>query len=422
MVYSMQPVSGIAADVARLRRPIIMADVEDWSPQLETAAGELGAVGIMLGDGPHGAFEVHPRLSRAGKAPFGPSDPALAFELLSSGTTGPPKRIPLLWSAVEISVADAKLAYVGTDQRTAPLLMLHPLGNIAGLGYLTPASVNGQRMVLLEKFTVHGWAEAVHAYRPSRCALPPAAMRMVLESGVPREALASLSVVAVGGARLDTELHEQFEERYGIPVLTAYGATEFGGVIAHWTLPMYRDYGKLKAGSVGRPGANISLRIVDPSTHLPLGAGETGLLEALVPRVSSDWIRTTDLASLDAEGFLFLNGRADGAINRGGFKVVPDQIADVLKSHPAVADAAVVGVPDVRLGEVPVAAVELRADAPPLAADELETFARERLLSYQVPIAFRIVRALPRNASLKVSLPQVRSLFDSVGEQAPGDA
>jgi acyl-CoA synthetase (AMP-forming)/AMP-acid ligase II len=122
-------------------------------------------------------------------------------------------------------------------------------------------------------------------------------------------------------------------------------------------------------------------------------------------------VRTTDLARLDCDGFLFLEGRADAAINRGGFKIVPDAVADVLRAHPAVADAAVVGVPDTRLGEVPVAALELASDAPAQALESIQRFARERLLTYQVPVDWRIVSALPRNASLKVSIPDVRALF-----------
>ena len=99
--------------------------------------------------------------------------------------------------------------------------------------------------------------------------------------------------------------------------------------------------------------SGVTLRIVDQTTHEPLPAGSVGLLEACVTRTGGGWIRTTDLALLDTEGFLFLVGRADAAINRGGFKVIPDQVAAILRAHPSVADAAVVGIPNLRLGEVP---------------------------------------------------------------------
>lgn len=409
MVYAMQSPGGIAADAASLHAPLVVADQDDWTDELLQAVRRTGALGVILRDGREDALEIHPELLRA-TGSFEPRRTS-AFELLSSGTTGPPKRLALGWSAVEQSVADARLAYVGTDHRSAPLLMLHPLGNIAGLGYLAPALVHGQRIVLLEKFSVDAWADAVREYRPVRCALPPAGMRMVLDAGVPRSALESLKVVAVGGAKLDADLHARFEDTYGIPVLTAYGATEFGGVIAHWTPSLYEKFGKAKRGSVGIAAAKVSLRIVDQVSFEPIPGGKVGLLEALVPRIGPEWLRTTDLARIDSDGFLFLDGRADAAINRGGFKIVPDTVADVLRLHPDVADAAVVGIADDRLGEVPVAAVELRRGASPDAGKNLEQFARDRLLSYQVPVAWRIVPALPRNASLKVSIPDVRELF-----------
>src|SRR5690606_26556106 len=105
-------------------------------------------------------------------------------------------------------------------------------------------------------------------------------------------------------------------------------------------------------GAMGRALPGVALR-----------TGEDGRLEALAPGLGDDWIRTTDLAEIDADGFVFHRGRADGAIVRGGFKILPESLAEVLHRHPAVREAAVVGADDPRLGQVPVAAVELRAGA-----------------------------------------------------------
>jgi acyl-coenzyme A synthetase/AMP-(fatty) acid ligase len=412
MVYSMQSPSGIAADVLRLRAPVVVADQDDWTPELGQAVEQLGAMGAILSDQPEGALRLHDDFKVLGPGPFAAPRPDIAFELLSSGTTGAPKRIPLSWAAVTMAVADAQLAYAGTAQRDAPALMVHPLGNIAGLAYVVPPIVYGQRLVLLERFEVQPWAEAVHRYRPVRASIPPAGLRMVLDANIPRSMLASLKLLAVGGGKLDGALHEGFESRYQIPVLTAYGATEFGGVVSNWTPELYEQYGKAKRGSVGRASANVRLRIVDPETSSVVSPGQIGLIEALVPRVGRDWIRTTDLASLDNDGFLFLHGRADAAINRGGFKVAPDEVAEVLKAHPAVADAAVIGLPDARLGEIPAAAVELHHHAAGVTADILKAFARSRLLAYQVPVRIEILSALPRNASMKISFPAVRTLLE----------
>ncbi|MET0656686.1 MAG: long-chain fatty acid--CoA ligase, partial [Steroidobacteraceae bacterium] len=152
-------------------------------------------------------------------------------------------------------------------------------------------------------------------------------------------------------------------------------------------------------------------RIVDRRTFEVVQPGMIGLLEVRAPRqMGPDWIRTNDLAEIDTDGFLFIRGRADDAIVRGGFKVSPGEITKVLLQHPAVKDAGVVGLPDTRLGAVPVAAVELRVDATATEA-ELLAFLRERLVAYQVPTQLKIVPALPRTPSLKVSQPQLREIF-----------
>ena len=124
------------------------------------------------------------------------------------------------------------------------------------------------------------------------------------------------------------------------------------------------------------------------------------------------WLKTTDRAVLDEDGFLFIQGRSDSAIIRGGFKVHPDDVAKVLEQHSAVREAVVVGMPDHRLGAVPVAAVVLRAGATPPGAEELAAFAKQRLLPYQVPTEFRFVDDLPRTQSMKPALVQVRKLFE----------
>ena len=424
MIYSAQAPAAIAAEISRLAAPAVLADPQDWTPEVTAAVAATGALGLAISDAPERLVEVVVAPAHRGDRVHKPPCPEIAFELLSSGTTGAPKRLPLSWAAVNAAVEDAGASYAGSARRDAPIIMLHPLGNVAGLTYVAPALAYRQPMVLLEKFTVEGWTRAVRDYRPVRAALPPAAVQMVLDARPPREDLASLSLIAVGGARISTELQEAFEAVYGIPVLPAFGATEFGGVIANWTLDGYRALGASKRGSAGRPSRGVALRIIDPETGGQAAPGAIGLLEARVDRIGPDWIRTNDLASLDEDGFLFLHGRADAAINRGGFKVAPEVVAEALRGHPAVADAAVVGVPDARLGEVPAAAVEIRHGASEPSPEELEVFLRQRLLAYQIPAFLRIVPALPRNASMKIALPEVRKMFDAASgpETTPGPA
>jgi acyl-CoA synthetase (AMP-forming)/AMP-acid ligase II len=220
--------------------------------------------------------------------------------------------------------------------------------------------------------------------------------------------------VVCGTAALEPETALAFEDKYGIPVLTTYGATEFAGGVAGWNLRDHSQWGSAKRGSVGRAHPGCELRVVEATSGRVLGGGEAGLLEVRSSQIAdgASWVRTNDLAKLDADGFLWILGRADDAIVRGGFKVLPGEVASVLERHPAVREAAVVALPDARLGEVPVAAVELAAGAV-VATDELLAFARAHLAGYQVPAQIRIVQTLPRTPSLKVSRPAVRELFES---------
>ena len=118
---------------------------------------------------------------------------------------------------------------------------------------------------------------------------------------------------------------------------------------------------------MGRPFPGVKVRIVDAETGMELPRGQEGFLEALSPMISRDWIRTTDLAVMDEDDFVFHRGRADGVIVRGGFKIAPETIDNALREHPSILDAATVGVTDERLGSVPGSVVELRrgAAAPP---------------------------------------------------------
>ena len=199
---------------------------------------------------------------------------------------------------------------------------------------------------------------AVKTHGIKRSGVQPAVIRMLLDADVPKEDLASLEFLISASGPLDPETRDEFEAHYGIPVKLAYGATEFAGSLCAWTPEMDREFGASKRNSVGRALPDTGLRIVDQDTGAELPVGERGLLEAKITSISEDWIRTTDIASIDEDGFVTLHGRADGAINRGGFKILPETVRRVLISHPAVRDACVVGVPDARLGQVPFAAIE----------------------------------------------------------------
>jgi acyl-CoA synthetase (AMP-forming)/AMP-acid ligase II len=414
----LQPAERLAADVARAAPPVLFAPARFWeSEELRSAASRAGARGYVT-DGPALCPVDLPATPDAGEPVR--TAPGVAVELTTSGTTGPPKRIPLTYRQIEAALgsADGHMA-AGKQARAAftggAALVTVPMVHIGGLWAVLQSLVEARRMVLMDKFTVDGWRAAIREHRPRIAGLPPAAMRGVLAADVPAEDLSSLRAVTAGTAPVPPDLADAFHERYGIPVLVIYGATEFSGAVAGWSLRDHHQWWVRKRGSVGRAFPGVELRVIGDDGS-PLPTGQSGLLEIRTPQAGrTGWTRTSDLGRLDDDGFLWIEGRADDVIIRGGFKVTPSTVVAVLQRHPAVAEAAVAGLPDARLGQVPVAAFEVRPGAVAPGEDELRAWCRRELLPYEVPVRFLPVQELPRGVSQKVSRPDLVALFD----QAP---
>jgi long-chain acyl-CoA synthetase len=344
----------------------------------------------------------------------------VAVRMLTSGTTGPPKRIDLTYDMLARSVIgpEPDRSPPPTELRHGVAIVNAPLVHIGGVFRVLQCVCEARPFALLDRFELDRWADAVRRHRPRAVSLVPAALRMVLHSDLTREDLASVRAVTSGTAPLSAEDADAFTAKFGIPVLTSYAATEFGGGVAGWTLADYQKYWHVKRGSVGRPSLGAQLRVVDDD-GTPLGPAEDGLLEVKPGQLgpSAAWMRTTDMARIDEDGFLWILGRADQAIIRGGFKVMPDDVRAALEGHPAVRGAAVVGRPDDRLGETPVAMVELR-DAVSTDAAALVEFLRARLARYEIPADIAIVDQIPRTPSGKADLGAVREFFSHPVEHA----
>jgi long-chain acyl-CoA synthetase len=408
MIYSYQSAQSIARDIETLRLPAVLVDREDWTDPVAAAVAGAGSAGVVLSLSGVELMAQHQHRRNAG------ADPALAMagiHILSSGTTGAPKRVPVKTDVLQHTVLTMTLGRdISPDD--PPELVHWPFGSIGVCQLLTGPYV-GKRTVLLEKFTVAEWVRAVKTYGIKTSGVQPAIIRMLLDADVDKEDLASLEYLPGGSGPLEPEVREEFERRYRIPLLWAYGATEFAGSVCAWTPALYRDYGATKRDTVGKPLPGVQVRIVDPATGAEVDPSEKGLLEARVDVIGPDWIRTTDMASKDADGFVTIHGRADGAINRGGFKILPETVRGVLVSHPAVRDACVVGVGDRRLGEVPFAAVEVNPGSSTPSEAELEEWIRASLPRHHVPVAIAVVDELPRNEAMKVIPGDVAALYDS---------
>lgn len=411
MIYAFQSAKALAEDLQAQNLPAVIADLEDLPAEVLNSLSASDTLVIGLDTAQQLPEVLHQRQSAT---PIGGEDTDIAVEMLTSGTTGKPKRLPVRWSTLNAAAEDLlggspEKAQASTEPAD---ILPFPIGNISGLYYLIPAVGTGRRLVLLERFNLENWLDALQRHGCQYAAVPPAAVNMLLDSRLQRGDLGQLAALGVGAAPLAPEVQEAFEDRFGIPILIGYGATEFCGVIASWVPEDHAQYASSKRGSVGRARPGISLRIVDPSTDQECPVDTVGVIEARVPRIGPDFVRTTDLGRLDAEGFLYLHGRADQMINRGGFKVDPTKITQLLCQHPAVADAGVTGIADERLGQVPVAAVELRPGQPVINGDELLDYLREHLRSFELPSQLKVVEALPRTPSMKVRLADLPALFD----------
>lgn len=423
-VVTVNPQQGddkLVADLRALRPAVVVADDDAWgNDALRAVVDEIEAVGVAVRAEPAGASLVGSRTA-PGAGPRTEVPPGTAVQMLTSGTTGTPKRVPLAYRSLEESLLGAQhyeSGKGGSGPRLASGIRVSgsPLVHISGIWDTLTSITAGRRMALMDRFSVDEWRTLVTRHRPKAISLVPTALRTVLAADLDPADLASLQVVTCGTAPLEPETAIAFEDKYGVPVLITYGATEFAGGVTGWTLQDHRQWAATKRGSVGRAHPGTELRIVDADTGEARAAGEIGVLEVRSTQLGLErgWVRTTDLASLDADGFLWLHGRSDDAIIRGGFKIVPTDVQKVLETHPAVREASVVGRPEERLGAVPVAAVELEPGAS-LTEQELLDFARRNLTGYAVPVAVRVVAALPRTPSLKVSRPAVLALFEDGG-------
>ena len=411
-LYGMQSPDSIAADVRNIMPAVLVADVADWGPELRAAAGEIGALGISLDLAASTPIAVVDGLERIHGTNHQQPLESPGFEILSSGTTGPPKRMLLTLKQMTrlVHMVRSTIPPGGDD---SPVLMMFPLTGVGGVGCLVPNLVLGRFLVLFEKFSLPDWIEAVERLRPSSFVVPPTVMRMILDAKVPKDKLSSLKYVFGGGARLAPELQDEFEQAYGVKVLWAYGATEFCGTLACWTPEHYDRYRDLKRGSAGQVVPGLQARTVDVTTGQILPQGEEGYLEVLIPEVAPNWFRTTDIVRIDDDGFLYHVGRGDGAIVRGGFKLQPETIVKALLQHDSVMDVGVVGMADDRLGQVPVAVIQVRPGEQMPTPAEMAAYARAHLPSHYLPSQFIIVDELPRTGTMKVDQRALASLVMS---------
>ncbi|MET9610356.1 FadD3 family acyl-CoA ligase [Streptomyces sp. NPDC006512] len=393
----------------------------DYARDLHASGEDLGALAstVLLrgGSGPESyeaylaAGEAVPETERAARASLvRPED--LSDLLYTSGTTGRPKGVMATHGqGVRLYASWSELVTLRPGDRC---LLVNPFFHTFGYkaGVLA-CLLRGATMLPEARYDTDRVLARMAAERVTCLMGPPTVFHgLVRHPARAAHDLSALRLAGTGAASVPASLVEEIRGELGAPeVFTAYGLTESGGVVS--VCPTDAD-ALTVAHTVGRPLPGTEVRIAGPLGEV-LPAGEPGEVqvrgyhvtpgylddpaataEAILP---GGWLRTGDVGVLDGRGYLAITDRLKDMYVVGGFNAYPAEVENVLLTHPAVADAAVVGAPDERLGEVGVAFLVTTA---PVTAEELTAWARERLANFKVPRRFTVLAELPRNAGGKL--------------------
>ena len=325
-----------------------------------------------------------------------------ALVLFTSGTTGLPKAVPISHDRVDLRVR-AYRAPFDRERPAAVGLMCVPSFHVGGMLGLVLSLFSGDTTVVQPRFDAGAWLALAERHRVATSFLVPTMLARILDHPDFAETdLTALTSIAYGAAAAPIELVQRAMTALPhVAFANVFGQTETLG--AYTTLGPADHHDPARVGSVGRPLPGVRVRVVDPDTSADVPEGEVGELWVDSPQnVRPGWLHTGDLARQDADGYLYPAGRMSETINRGGEKFGPIEVAEAVRSHPAVVDAAVAGVPDPELGErVGVAVVTGAAST--LTREELRDWCRSKLAPFKLPDLVVFVDALPYNELGKLS-------------------
>lgn len=335
----------------------------------------------------------------------------VAVLLFTSGTTAAPKAAVLRHRHLAAYVV-SNVEFMGSGPDEAQLVSVPPY-HIAGISAVLSTLYGGRRLVYLPAFDPEAWVDTVRRQAVTHAMVVPTMLGRILavlerdDLGLP-----SLRHLSYGGGRMPPELIERAMGRLPhVDFVNAYGLTETSSTVALLGPDDHRDAlasadpaVRARLHSVGRPLPSVEVEIRDPD-GVAVAAGTPGEIYVRGDQVAGEyvgaggtgdggWFRTRDAGRLDEAGFLYVEGRLDDVIVRGAENIAPAEIEDVLVAHPAVADAAVFGVPDTEWGEA-VAAVVVPAEGASVSADELRAWVRDRLRSTKTPGTIEFRTELP---------------------------
>jgi acyl-CoA synthetase (AMP-forming)/AMP-acid ligase II len=359
------------------------------------------------------------------------SGEGIAVQLFTSGTTAAPKAAILRHSNL-LSYILGTVEFASTDEGDAALVSVPPY-HIAGISALMSSIYAQRRIVMLPAFTPEAWVQLAGSERVTNAFVVPTMLSRIIETLDKSTGadISSLRAISYGGGKMPLELiHRALDLFPETGFTNAYGLTETSSTVALLGPDEHRaahasDDPKIRArlSSVGQPLPTVELEIRDEEGRCcPTGApGEiylrgdqvSGEYKEKSALDADGWFPTRDAGYVDEDGYLFLSGRADDVIVRGGENMSPGEIEDVLLTHDAIADAAAVAVPSVEWGEAVGVAVVVRSGHARPAEAELKELVRARLRSSRVPERLLFVDALPYNEMGKLLRREVRTLFTS---------
>jgi acyl-CoA synthetase (AMP-forming)/AMP-acid ligase II len=359
--------------------------------------------------------------------------------MYTAGTTGRPKGVPLTHKSFSVYVLEnVDPASPEVEERN---LLTVPLYHVAGIQALLAAVYGGRTLVMMRQFEVNEWMQMVQKEKTSRAMLVPTMLKRVIDHPeFSNFDLSSLRVITYGAAPMPFEvIKKAIEMMPDVRFINAFGQTETASTITTLgpedhiiTGTTEEKEKKLKrlASSIGRPMPDVEIKIIDEEGK-EVPRGQVGEIVARGPRVmggywkdaektakaftKDGWLHTNDTGYMDEEGYIYLAGRGDDMIIRGGENISPEEVENVLYAHPKIEEAAVIGMQDPEWGQEPMAVVVLKKgeQATP---DEIMEFCRQRLASFKRPRAVVFVDELPRNPMGKVLK---RVLREKYGQARP---
>ncbi len=366
-------------------------------------------------------------------------DPDNVFLILyTSGTTGVPKGVMHSHRAL---LGGRRALYAASFDwnlwsDTDVNLVSMPIGHIGGTGAAINAAFNGAASLVHAQFEASAVLDALHRYNITKLFLVPSAIQLLLrEPGVRDADYSRLKTMFYGSSPIALDVLREAVEVFGCGFCQNYGMTETAGTIVYLPPADHDPQGNRRMRGAGIPFPGTTIRIVDPETRGERNAGETGEVEIRTiqqmtgywnkpeetARVlpGDGWLRTGDAGFLDEDGYLYIHDRIKDMIVSGAENIYPTEVENALFGHPAVADVAVIGVPDAKWGEAVKACVVLRPGENASEA-ELIAFARSRIAGFKLPKSIDFMAELPRNPSGKVLKRALRDPYWAGKDRAVG--